>query len=307
MVIHGKFGTFDATVIFVSMVCALALIPALFSLLCAVLFNRGVDVLIAAPVAWTTLEFFRTYIFTGFPWDCVGYSQAHWLTLIQISDFSGVYGLSFLVIMMNVSALALLRIMHDRTWGSIVRLSIGIAILGSALAYGTLRLNEFSTDRFSSTTVAAGILQGNIPQDIKWDPASKAKSFSTYEELAQKALNRGATFVIWPETSVPVVIGGADITWKYATNISRKLEIPMLIGAPFEKRIEDQVQFFNSAFLVENGELTQRYDKIHLVPFGEYMPLSWILPLGPGIAAREEDYSAGSVMTVMNVSRVSSF
>ncbi len=301
MVIHGKFGTFDATVIFVSMVCALALIPALFSLLCAVLFNRGVDVLIAAPVAWTTLEFFRTYIFTGFPWDCVGYSQAHWLTLIQISDFSGVYGLSFLVIMMNVSALALLRIMHDRTWGSIVRLSIGIAILGSALAYGTLRLNEFSTDRFSSTTVAAGILQGNIPQDIKWDPASKAKSFSTYEELAQKALNRGATFVIWPETSVPVVIGGADITWKYATNISRKLEIPMLIGAPFEKRIEDQVQFFNSAFLVENGELTQRYDKIHLVPFGEYMPLSWILPLGPGIAAREEDYSAGSVMTVMNV------
>lgn len=302
MVIHAKFGAFDATIIFVSMVCALALIPALFSLFCAFLFNRGVDVLVAAPTVWTTLEFVRTYVFTGFPWDCVGYSQAHWPTLIQISDFSGVYGLSFLVIMMNVSALALMRILHDRTWGSVARLSIGIVILGVALAYGTLRLDQFPKDHVGASTVAGGILQGNIPQDIKWDPASRAQSFSTYESLAEKAIKKGATFMIWPETSVPVVIGGTDITWKYATNISAKLDVPMLIGAPFEKRIGDKIQFFNSAFVVENGELTHRYDKIHLVPFGEYMPLSWILPLGPGIAAREEDYLAGSVMTVMNVS-----
>ena len=74
------------------------------------------------------------------------------------------------------------------------------------------------------------------------------------------------------------------------------------------KRIpHDNVDFFNSAFLVENGELTERYDKIHLVPFGEYMPLSWMLPLGPGLAAREADYSAGSVVTIMKPEAISAF
>ncbi|MFH0960842.1 MAG: apolipoprotein N-acyltransferase [Pseudomonadota bacterium] len=301
MVIHGKFASFDATLIFISMVFALAFIPGLFSLICAFLMHRGIDGLVAAPLAWTTLEFVRTYIFTGFPWDCVGYSQARWLTLVQISDLTGVYGVSFLVIVMNASALALMRIFKDKSWVSLARFSIGIAILIVVLTYGTIRMNQFPINSVGSATVAGGILQGNIPQDIKWDPASRAQSFATYDSLAADALKKGATFLIWPETSIPVVIGGTDITWKLATNISRRLEVPMLIGAPFENRVGDQIQFFNSAFLVENGELTQRYDKIHLVPFGEYMPLSWILPLGPGIAAREEDYSAGRVMTVMNV------
>ncbi len=86
-----------------------------------------------------------------------------------------------------------------------------------------------------------------------------------------------------------------------------KLKVPMLIGAPYETHTHDNVNFFNSAFLVENGELTERYDKIHLVPFGEYMPLSWMLPLGPGLAAREADYSAGSAVTIMKPGRFPPF
>jgi apolipoprotein N-acyltransferase len=78
------------------------------------------------------------------------------------------------------------------------------------------------------------------------------------------------------------------------------LKVPMLVGAPFAKKVAGTIHYFNSAFLVDGQMLRYRYDKIHLVPFGEYMPLTWLLPLGPGIAAREADYSPGDTMTVMH-------
>ncbi|MGC8605415.1 MAG: apolipoprotein N-acyltransferase, partial [Desulfomonilaceae bacterium] len=170
----------------------------------------------------------------------------------------------------------------------------------AVFAYGIIKLERFPNKvDDNGLFVTAGILQGDVAQDIKWDPTSRTQTFVRYEHLAEDALKHGANLMIWPETSVPVIIGGPDTTWKFATNISKTLNVSMLIGAPFETRVNNKAIFFNSAFLVEDGRLIQRYDKIHLVPFGEYMPLSWILPLGPGIAARDEDYSAGSNLTLM--------
>ncbi len=299
MVIHGNFTAIAATFIFISMVSALAIIPAAFSLLSVFLINRHLDIFWVAPIVWTAFEYARTHIFTGFPWDCLGYSQAHRLSLIQVCDLTGVYGISFLVIMGNVSILSFMKIFHNRSRRLLVHVFVWLTSLVAVLTYGVVRLDRFPEEIRGAMTVTAGILQGNIPQDIKWDPASRSQTFIRYEHLAEDAIKQGANFLIWPETSVPVVIGGSDTTWKYSTYISKKLQVPMLIGAPFETRIHGIVNFYNSAFLVENGELIQRYDKIHLVPFGEYMPLSWVFPLGPGLAAREEDYSAGSNLTVM--------
>ncbi|MGC8659258.1 MAG: apolipoprotein N-acyltransferase, partial [Desulfomonilaceae bacterium] len=232
--------------------------------------------------------------------DCVGYSQAHRLALVQMCDITGVYGLSFLVLLGNVSAFSLFKLLTYRKLRYLFQVFTGFVCVSIALAYGVNTLNNFSkVSEKAHETVKVGILQGDIPQDVKWDPSSKSRTFIRYERLAKDAFDHGARMLIWPETSIPVIIGGSDMTWKYATNISRTLDIPMLIGAPFETHLNKRVVFFNSAFLVEDGKLTQRYDKIHLVPFGEYMPLSWILPLGPGIAAREEDYSAGSHLTLM--------
>lgn len=307
MIIHGKFGVLPATVVFISMVCALAIIPGAFSLVSVFLINRKFDILLVIPVTWTALEYLRTYVFTGFPWDCLGYSQAHTIKLLQICELTGVYGLSFLIVMVNISILSCLRIFNDRNWLSLIRLSVGAISLASVIIYGTVRLNHLAKNDIGNNMVTGAILQGNIPQDIKWDLTSRTHTFITYERLSEEAIKQGANLLIWPETSVPVVIGSSDPTWKYATSISEKFKVSMLIGAPFETHISDEVHFFNSAFLVEHGQLKQRYDKIHLVPFGEYMPLSWILPLGPGIAAREEDYTAGSDMTLMEPNGFPSF
>ena len=106
---------------------------------------------------------------------------------------------------------------------------------------------------------------------------------------------------MWPETAAPVLFGGRGREWQPAGAISRALGLEMLVGAPSVVIRDGQPRYYNSAFILDRDMLRYRYDKIHLVPFGEYMPLSWLLPLGPGIAAREADYSPGDTMTVMTV------
>ncbi len=98
-----------------------------------------------------------------------------------------------------------------------------------------------------------------------------------------------------------MVFGDRDADWQRPGAISHALGVPMLVGAPAAEVANNTIHYYNSAFLVDDGVLRERYDKIHLVPFGEYMPLSWLLPLGPGIAAREADYSPGTQMKVMQV------
>ena len=144
-----------------------------------------------------------------------------------------------------------------------------------------------------------GFCQGNIPQEVKWEEAARRHTFSTYERLGREAVQEGAKLLVWPETSAPVVFGGNDRDWLVPGAISEQLGVPMLVGAPSTRIISGETAYYNSAFLVDSKMLRFRYDKMHLVPFGEYMPLSWLLPVGPGLAAREADYSAGEAMTVM--------
>ena len=175
------------------------------------------------------------------------------------------------------------------------------SVLASALIllYGHIRIKQFSPTDNDAGGFAIGVLQGNIPQEVKWEGAGRQATFATYKRLGRKAVEQGAQLLVWPETAAPVVFGSGDPDSKLPGLISKELGVPMLVGAPSVRSGEDS-NYYNSAFLVDSGTLRFRYDKMHLVPFGEYMPWSWILPLGPGIAAREADYSSGDTMTVMH-------
>ncbi len=162
-----------------------------------------------------------------------------------------------------------------------------------------MRLKEFPAPQSDAAGFKAGILQGNIPQEVKWEEAARKHTFATYEKLGREAVKEGAKLLIWPETSAPVVFGSGDDDWLVPGLISERLGVPMLVGAPSARLLHGEVAYYNSAFLVDANMLRFRYDKMHLVPFGEYMPFSSVLPLGPGIATREADYSAGGAMTVM--------
>jgi apolipoprotein N-acyltransferase len=301
LILHGHFSAVMAATVFVAMVLSLALIPGVFGLVMALLKERLQAAAIGAPFVWVALEYIRTWIFTGFPWDLTGYSQAGFLHVAQIADISGVYGISFVVVLVNAGLWALLQAWFAgarRPW-KFASIAALVFLLG--VGYGYVRLGQFSRDDYRSGDFKAAVLQGNIPQDLKWEESAKDYTFRTYEYLGAQAVKDGAKLLIWPETAAPVLFGMFNPEWQRVGTMASQLGKPMLVGAPSVKKVNGNLAYYNSAFLMEGNMLRYRYDKIHLVPFGEYMPLSWLLPLGPGLAAREADYSPGREMTVMQV------
>lgn len=301
LVMHGHFASITAVLIFVGMIIVLSMFPAGFGLLLALIKKRGMSEFVVAPFAWVAVEYARATILTGFPWDLVGYSQTERLMLIQVADITGVYGISFLIVLVNVALWNLLNAAirtSDIPW----RIpAISAVLLVLTLGYGHVGLNRVARPSPSECDFRIGILQGNIAQDVKWEKGARPYTFLIYEKLGQIACEQGARFLVWPETAVPVLFGGTDPDWKKPGMISEKLGVPMLVGAPTFDRVNGSTHFYNSAFLLDGPTVRNRYDKIHLVPFGEYMPLTWLLPLGPGIAAREADYSPGHSMPAMQV------
>lgn len=307
LTVHGHFSVVSAVAVFSGMVATLALFPAAFGLCLHLFTTRGIEPVIIAPFLWVALEYARAHFFTGFPWDLVGYSQWQRVTLVQIADLTGVYGISFVVVLVNASVWTILRGLVDR-YGFKWKLPVVcVGCIGAVTGYGYLRIHEFPPYKPNGAGTTIGMLQGNISQDIKWERAARRFTFSTYGTLAEQAVKEGAGFLVWPETSVPILLGGADQEWREVTEISRRVGVPMLVGAPSLKVEGGKQRFYNSAFLIEDGMLRYRYNKMHLVPFGEYMPLTWLLPLGTGLAAREEDYSPGQIMTVMSADGCPSF
>ncbi len=301
LVMHGHFASITAVLIFAGMVTVLGMFPAGFALLLALFKKRSINPFIFAPFAWVGVEYARATILTGFPWDLAGYSQAGNLILVQISDITGIYGVSFLIVTVNV---ALWQILNSLVGNKSIpwrTLTTATLLLALTVGYGHLSLKRFAPSNQSDRGFSIGILQGNIAQEVKWEEAARPYTFLIYEKLGRITLKQGARFLVWPETSVPVLFGSDDSDWKEAGRISEKLGVPMLVGAPAFKQIAGSTHFYNSAFLLDGNTIRSRYDKMHLVPFGEYMPLTWLLPLGPGIAAREADYSSGESMTVMQV------
>lgn len=306
LMIHGRFSLAASLFTYVALAAFLSVFPTLFGFVVALFVRRGISGTVVAPLAWVSTEYLRSMVFTGFPWDLVGYAFAERLHFVQLADITGVYGISFLVVLVNGGIFELLRLCSGRKKGD-GRLVVAAALmLAMTAAYGYQRLATYSSPTPEQGFPVA-VLQGNIPQDIKWEVSERRRTFETYERLARTAVQQGARLLVWPETSAPVLFGSLDLDWRIPTMMSAHLGVPMLVGAPSIRVIHDKTVYHNSAFLVDATGIRYRYDKIHLVPFGEYMPLSWLLPLGPGIAAREEDYTPGETMTVMHVPGGSSF
>jgi apolipoprotein N-acyltransferase len=307
LVVHGHFAPVAAVLVFLGMVLALALFPGALGLALGLLRSRGFPLGPLAPFFWTATEYARAVFFTGFPWDLLGYSQIGRSWLIQVADLTGVYGISFVVALVNVAFWEILRSLSGRN-GIQWRLPVvSVLTLAAVLAYGSVRIGDYPASADSSGGLPVGMLQGNIAQEVKWEPEARNQTLLTYEQLGREACHHGARLLVWPETSIPVLFGSNDPDWQKFVAIGGRLGVPMLVGAPSERVIDGHERYYNSAFLVERNRPIYRYDKIHLVPFGEYMPLTWLLPLGPGIAARQDDYSAGKLMTVMRLNGLPPF
>ncbi|MDD2752708.1 MAG: apolipoprotein N-acyltransferase, partial [Candidatus Omnitrophica bacterium] len=222
------------------------------------------------PCAWVILEYTRSYLFTGFPWSLLGYTQYHYLPIIQIADITGAWGVSFLVILVNVFVYSLLRTAYsEKKEKNNLRKNIPIfcAIILVVLFYGFYKLHTADDTR---RTLKISLIQGNVPQELKWTQGPEAKILNQYLNLSLGAAQKHPDLIIWPEAALPVVLEENPSFIEGVEQFARETKIPLLLGAV---TLRDGL-YYNSAVLVSSaGKLTNLYDKLHLVPFGEYIPL----------------------------------
>lgn len=250
----------------------------------------GPGTLWLAPAFWVAGEWARTHVLSGFPWGLLGYVPYERLAVIQLAAWTGVYGVSALVVLVN-AALGWVALAPR---GRAVALAAGVVtpVLGGALLFGRLELH-----RVDGPTVPVAVVQGNIPQVLKWDAAFKGETLRIYAELTRAAAP-GSRLVVWPEAALPAYLRFEPGTLAWLTAQASAAGAPLLVGAP-DARVDGHVtRYLNSAFLVEAGGLRERYDKMHLVPFGEYVPLKRLLFFVEAIAAEIGDFTPGHRVAV---------
>jgi len=275
----------------IPLVAALALYFAAWGWLAQRILKRHgtFPALLLLPSSWVALEYLRAHLLTGLGWNLLAHTQWNCLPVIQIAGVTGVWGVSFLIVLFNVAACQALRSKRGRM--SI--LLAGLCVLAAVL-YGRFVLKQ--TD---ASSPAAGfrvaLLQGNIPQREKWDESFQEAIWKRYETLVAEAKGKRPDLIVWPETGVPGTLDDPEISDRL-TQISRSAGAQMLVGAA----TEDPVTGFpyNSAVLLgRDGEERERYSKIHIVPFGEFIPLKplfgWLKKFYP-----VADFAPGSRFTV---------
>jgi apolipoprotein N-acyltransferase len=245
-----------------------------------------------APVFWVAAELGRTHILAGFPWGLLGYVPSRRLEVIQIAAWTGVYGVSFLLALVN-AAIAWVLVTRTRA-----ALGAASAVVAVALT-GTLALGVAHTSAAPPPeTLPVALVQGNIDQAVKWNPAYQRATLETYDRLTREAAP-GRRLVVWPEAAVPAYVLYEPWVLRWLADLAAETGTPLLVGAPDARREGSVTRFLNSAFLVAGQGVTARYDKMHLVPFGEYVPLKRLLFFVEAIAADIGDFTPGQHAEVL--------
>jgi apolipoprotein N-acyltransferase len=294
-----------ATVALPMMIVAFILYTALFTLISTlVLTSFGRWRVLLFPVLWVAYEFFYSLGYLGFPWGTSAVAIHKIIPLIQIADFSGIWGVSFFILIIN-SLLAdiWLNRKEKRTLlrNSLLLLAIFLATFG----YGLFRLSTPLTP----TGYNVGLVQGNLDPNSEWKKI-KELTYARLYELTGACVKDGADFVSWWET--PVMDYALYYLWIFDNsdrnrldkrfqeiaeydrkffNIAKEFNVPIMSGLPDAVPKRDGYDFYNAAVLIDtNGQAIGKYYKMHLVPFGEWFPYARIFPF---IAKMLEDLGAG--------------
>jgi apolipoprotein N-acyltransferase len=268
---------------------SLALFPALAASAAYLSVCSGVGRVLILAAAWTGAEWLRGTILTGFPWDLIGYVWTVSGAMLQLTAITGIYGLS----LMTVAGAAMPAVLagtrrRRREW---LAVTAAAAMLAAIWVAGSVRIEIAQTDDVAGVWLR--LVQPGIPQTDKESADKQAEDFERLLGLSAVPAKRPVTVIIWPETAVSFVL---DIDSAVRERIAPVVPPGGLVvtGAPRSAQEPDgSCRFWNSVFAINAAAaVVASYDKFHLVPFGEYMPLRKCLPLN-AIAAGPIDYSAG--------------
>lgn len=302
MHLYGRLPLAVSLLVMLLLATYLGLYLGIYTLAMAWLNKTGLAlVFLGAPCFWVALELLRTHLLSGFPWVLLGYSQYRWLHVIQVADITSVYGLSFLIVLVNIALATTGRWALSRTqgthplvfpWPAPTAALLGLAL---ALTYGTVKLNSDSSQSDRSQRLKIGLVQANIDQGHKWDPSYQQETLNRYTQLTQQVAE-STDLVIWPEAATPFLFEREPGYQAVVTTLVEQVDTPLLFGSPLLQFFPNgRPYLFNSAYLLTaDGRLAGRYDKRHLVPFGEYIPLRSILFFLDKLVEGIGDFKAGT-------------
>ena len=306
---YGEINLAGSIVINALFIAYLALYPALFAVVVRrLLMAFGPPALAAVPFVWTATELGRMYIFTGFPWVLLGYSQTTVLPIAQAASVVGVFGVSAIV---SATSAALAGVVLARAWRPAALVLAGVLLLA---VWGNVRARTAELTR-AGEPIRVGIVQPNtLEEDVEAavrDPAKGREIVDRDLSLTRDALAKGAALVLWPESGLaPYTMDDFPDVSRAIRETARQAGVPILVGSDQlewrtsggKRELERQ---FNAAFLIRaDGTTAAVYRKIHLVPWGEYVPLRDLLTfVGPLVRAIGRGFDAGNTMTLLPVGR----
>ncbi len=295
-------------------------LPTFVAVCRVAVYRLHVPLMLAAPVAWTGLELAQSHLLTGFNMASLAHSQWRWLPVIQIADLAGGYAVTFLIVFVAACLATMLPSIGPLWLSERAGVKAGGfrlwpllpagAALGLVLAYGGWRLAHPA----GTTGPTIALIQGSIDTELKFDPARQREVHPHYFGLSQQAREQAPDLdlIVWPETMFrDALLSASDdavlpSTWRVSLDEFHKevawrrrqiaqqalnLETPLLLGIDYLHLTSKGLDHFNSALFVDRqGHIGPRYDKMHPVLFGEYVPLAkqfeWlasISPIGAGI------------------------
>lgn len=265
-----------------------------------------------APMIWTSLEYIRsTHLEYGFSWLGLGYSQYQTLAVIQIAEFTGVYGVTALIVLVNAALYDLLNCWLSRQnperlypKGHAIRVTaILLVALVFCLGYGRYALEKYGAEKPSaSKSIRVALVQGNIEQSMKWDPLYRRQVMETYKNLTLKAAAAEPDLIVWPEAATPFFFALDKRETASLIELVRQTQTPLIFGSPYYEKDAGGVTMYNSAYLLtSSGEPSGRYDKIHLVPFGEFVPFKKLLWFVDKMVEGVGDFGRGSRATLFHL------
>jgi len=275
--------------------CYLGLYHGLFGLLVSLLAGSGRDFrrpLVIAPFLWVAVELARTRV-TGYPWNLLGIAQVDNLALCRIAASTGVYGISFEIALVNVALAAAFLVPRGKRF----------ALLAAALAAAAvLQAGRLVDAPPAKADHAALLVQQNIPVSVDWTPAYLRQTLNELTEITGKSAAGSAgvkvDLVVWPESPAPFLTNDAafrDTVSAMARDTNSWTVVGVIGTSPAASSGRQTGPLFNSAALISpRGEWTARYDKIHLVPFGEYLPFPSVFSFAGGLTKEVGEFQRGA-------------
>lgn len=281
-----------AVLLFIALAALLGLYGGLFAVI-VYRIRPGASILrwLLVPLAWAAVEYARTYLLTGFPWNLVAAAIVDCTSFIQFDRFAGPYLVGAMTIVPSV-IVAWIVVAKPRVPAAGMAVSAVVAVLFIWWATGLVAAKLIAAPT-GTPALHAALLQPDISQEVRWNDQNLVQIYDQMMRMTDAAVAAGANIVIWPESSVPLSFATTGFFRDSIEAVSRQHDTDIILGSIAEDPAQAS-RMWNAAFLVSHGVTIGHYDKIHLVPFGEYVPLRKVLFFAKKLVHAVGDFEFGT-------------